>query len=283
VAIRNQVWFLADDEGIARQLSRPGRHDGCFLPRWGHVTGAIQARDLAWAGEELWIVNARFSCLCTLQPEFSFVPRWRPAFISALAGEDRCHLNGLAVAPGARDQVVPRYVTALGETDTPQGWRAAAAEGGCLIDVPADRTVVRGLSLPCCPRWYQDRIWLLESGRQRLLMADPSTGRVEPVAEVPGFPRGLDFAGDLAFIGISPVHGAFQQLQLPIAESPKGPRSACGVSVVDVRRRQTVTVLEFASGVEEVVSVVLLRGKRSAVVLAPQDDAQRGIFVLPTA
>jgi len=43
----------------------------------------------------LWFVNTRFSCLCTLDGVHSFVPRWRPPFVSALAPEDRCHLNGL--------------------------------------------------------------------------------------------------------------------------------------------------------------------------------------------
>ena len=29
-----------------------------------------------------------------------FSPRWRPPFVSALAPEDRCHLNGLAMVDG---------------------------------------------------------------------------------------------------------------------------------------------------------------------------------------
>src|SRR5207344_3111754 len=116
-----------------------------------------------WAVEELWVVNTRFSCLCTLHPDYSFVPRWRPAFISALAAEDRCHLNGLAVVD---DRV--RYVTALGETDTPGGWREDKASGGVLIDVDSSETVVRGLSMPHSPRWYRDQLWLLESGQGSL-------------------------------------------------------------------------------------------------------------------
>ena len=74
----------------------------------------IWGQDALATGDELWIVNTRFSCLCTLHPDYSFVPRWRPPFITALAAEDRCHLNGLALVDGE-----PQYVTALGETDTP--------------------------------------------------------------------------------------------------------------------------------------------------------------------
>jgi allophanate hydrolase subunit 1 len=35
-----------------------------------------------------------------------------------LAPEDRCHLNGLAIRDGQ-----PAFVTALGVTDSPGGWR----------------------------------------------------------------------------------------------------------------------------------------------------------------
>jgi len=93
----NQVWFLRNAPDIAPRIEPAGAHDACYLPRSCHVTGDIAVHEMAWVGEELWIVNTRFSCLCTLGPDYSFFPRWRPPFITALAAEDRCHLNGLAV------------------------------------------------------------------------------------------------------------------------------------------------------------------------------------------
>src|SRR5262249_10345505 len=141
----NAVWLLRNAPDIAPRVEPAGRHDACFLPRSCHVTGDIAVHELAWVlpsllaplgrgvgGEgELWAVNTRFACLCTLHPDYSFVPRWRPPFITGLAAEDRCHLNGLALVDGR-----PRYATALGETDTPGGWRANKPHGGCLIDIP---------------------------------------------------------------------------------------------------------------------------------------------------
>src|SRR5215471_14846803 len=128
---RTEVWLLRNAPDIAPRVEPAGQHDACYLPRSCHVTGDIGVHEMAWAGDELWIVNTRFSCLCTLDPDYSFVPRWRPPFITALAAEDRCHLNGLAVVDGR-----PKYVTALGETDTPDGWRPHKPHGGCLMDVP---------------------------------------------------------------------------------------------------------------------------------------------------
>jgi uncharacterized protein (TIGR03032 family) len=154
VGARAQIWFLRSAPDLARRVEPAGRHDACFLTRSSHFTGEVQAHELAWAsteshsargrgdGEgELWLVNTAFSCLCTLDDRHSFVPRWRPPFISALAAEDRCHLNGLAMEEGK-----PKYVTALAETDTPQGWRPNKVTSGCLIDIASGQTVARASS-----------------------------------------------------------------------------------------------------------------------------------------
>src|SRR5262249_49904778 len=61
VGTRNQVWSLPSAPGIALRLEPAGRYDGCFLARQSHFTGDIHAHELAWAGEELWVVNTLFS------------------------------------------------------------------------------------------------------------------------------------------------------------------------------------------------------------------------------
>ena len=139
-----QVWEYVDVPAVTAKLDPPGRHDACFLPRASHVTGNIQVHEMAWdADGALWVVNTRFSCLCTLDGSASFAPRWRPPFVSALEPTDRCHLNGLGMVEGR-----PRYVTALGETDAPVGWRANKARGGILMDVASGEVITRGLSMP---------------------------------------------------------------------------------------------------------------------------------------
>src|SRR5262245_18669271 len=192
---RNQVWLMRNAPDIAGRVEPAGQHDGCFLPRSCHVTGDIGIHEMAWVGppspaagrgQELWIVNTRFSCLCTLHPDYSFVPRWRPKFISALAPEDRCHLNGVAIVDGR-----PKYASALGESDSAGGWRANKPRGGCLIDVDTSDVIARGLSMPHSPRRHDRRLWLLESGTGRLLLMDVDAGRGQPVAEMPGFARGM--------------------------------------------------------------------------------------------
>jgi hypothetical protein len=125
-----EIWEYHNAPAVARRLSPAGVHDACFLPRSSVCTGDIQIHEMAWADGELWFVNTRFSCLCTRSNQHSFQPRWRPPFVTALAPEDRCHLNGLALASDEHGRLLPRFVTALGTTDTRGGWRANKRNGG---------------------------------------------------------------------------------------------------------------------------------------------------------
>ncbi|MFL5338572.1 MAG: TIGR03032 family protein [Gemmataceae bacterium] len=274
IGTRDRVWLLRNAPDIAPRVEPAGRHDACFLPRSCHVTGDIGVHELAWAGEELWVVNTRFSCLCTLHPDYSFVPRWRPPFVTALAAEDRCHLNGLALVDGR-----PKYVTALGETDTRDGWRATKPHGGCLLDVPGEGTVASGLSMPHSPRWHDGRLWLLESGTGRLLLVDAATGRRQAVAEVPGFARGLALCGPYAFIGLSKIRPTSAMDGVPLAERRE--QLKCGVAAVDLGSGQVIAFLEFQTAVEEVFDVQLLRGPRFPEVMGFQKETLHHTFVIP--
>src|SRR6516225_782118 len=150
-----QVWEFQDVPEVAEKVEPKDKHDACFLPRSSHMTGDVQVHEMAYGrGNELWFVNTRFSCLATIDPSASFAPKWRPPFVSKLEPSDRCHLNGLAMHDGA-----PRYVTALGTTDEPGGWRANKARGGVLMDVASGEVITRGLSMPHSPRWYAGRLW----------------------------------------------------------------------------------------------------------------------------
>jgi uncharacterized protein (TIGR03032 family) len=271
VGARNQIWSLRSAPDIAPRLGPAGRYDGCFLARTAHFTGNIHAHELAWAGDELWIVNTLFSCVCTLHEDHSFVPRWRPPFISALAPEDRCHLNGLAMEAGERGVSTPRYVTAMSETDTARGWRPNKSTSGCLVDVPTGQTVARGFAMPHSPRVYQGQVWLLDSGTGRLVVVDPATAAVETVAELPGYTRGLAFQESFAFVGLSKIRETSIFGGMPIAESRQEVR--CGVGIVDLRKGRLIAHLEFHSGVEEIFAVQVLPGVHFPAVSGPYPEA----------
>ncbi len=273
----NTVWDYRNMPAVAQKLEPVGKHDACYLPRRIHVTGDIDIHELAYdRDDELWLVNTRFCCLCTLDAEHSFVPRWRPSFVSALAPEDRCHLNGLCMVDGR-----PKYVTALAETDTAGAWRAHKARGGLLLDVETNEILLRGLSMPHSPRWYQNQLWVLESGEGSLAKVDLQRRTWQTIAQVPGFTRGIDFCGPLAFIGLSQVRESATFSGIPLVQRLK--ERTCGVWVVHIETGQTVGFLRFEAGVQEIFAVQVLAGARFPEVLEWNDERLAQSYVLPDA
>lgn len=262
VGAGTQIWLLRSAPPVVAQMGPKSLHDACYLTRSSHVTEEIHVHEMAWCHDELWFANTRFSCLCTLHENFGFVPRWKPAFISELRPEDRCHLNGLCM-----EDNLPKYVTVLAQTDTPAGWRPTKATAGCLIDVASGETVASGFAMPHSPRVYRDRVWVLDSGTGRMVTVEPSTGRFDPVTQQPGYTRGLDFAGPLAFIGLSRIRETSTFGGVPIAENRD--QLKCAVAVVDLRTGRRVAYFEFLTGVEEIFDVRVLHGIRNPYVSGP--------------
>ncbi|MEL7338202.1 MAG: TIGR03032 family protein, partial [Planctomycetota bacterium] len=173
-------------------------------------------------------INTAFSCLCRRSDVHSFAPIWRPSFIAQFEPGDSCHINGMAV----KDDMIA-YVTALGETNQPGQWRENKKDGGIVIDIATGQPIIRGLSMPHSPRWYAGRWWLLESGMGSFGTFDPIAGTYTSIVQLPGFTRGLSFAGPFAFIGLSQVRESAVFGGVPIAERTLEERN-CGVWVVNI-------------------------------------------------
>lgn len=275
IGSKSEIQFLKANHPAAATVAPQDTFDACFVAHTSRHTGRIMGHDLAWGNQGLWIVNTLFSCLCTLDETHSFVPRWKPSFISGLADEDRCHLNGLAMERG-----VPRYVSALAETDTAAGWRPNKANSGCLIDVQSGEVLTRGLAMPHSPRVKDGQLWVLDSGNGRLAKVDRQTGAVEPVESVPGYTRGLAFHGQFAFVGLSRIRETNVFGGLPIAE--RRDELCCGVAVVDLNRGRSVAKFQFLGGVEEIFAVDVIANRRNPVFGGSASDRdQKEIWIVP--
>ncbi|MCH2109668.1 MAG: TIGR03032 family protein [Polyangiaceae bacterium] len=270
---RGAIYEYRNQPALLKQLKKTDM-DGCFAPRGQKVTGDILIHEMAWGKEGLWAVNTRFSCLCTFDADYSFIPRWQPKFIQRLVPEDRCHLNGLAMSDGE-----PAICSALGtKGDAPAGWRPNKTKGGCLIDIASGEIITQGLCMPHSPRLYRDRLWVLESGTGELQVVDPKTGQRDAVAQVPGFARGLAFYKNIAFIGLSQVR---EKIFDGIPLGQRLTEKACGVWAVDIDQGKTMGFLRFDGGVNEVFDVQILGGLRRPTLLEINDPVQLEAFVVP--
>jgi len=258
------IWRLENVLGPDQRAN--GHFDRLYIPRAGQTVADVDAHELGMESNgRLVFVNTRYSCLATVSAVHSFKPVWRPPFISRLAPEDRCHLNGLCL-----DQGRVRYVTAVSTSDIVDGWRGHRADGGVLIDVDTDELVVRGLSMPHSPRLYNGYLWLLDSGNGYLTRIDPRTWSREQVVFCPGFMRGLALHRGHAVIGLSiPREGRLAGLALEGELKRRGGESWCGVQIVNLETGDIVEWLRFDGAIRELFDVQLLPGVSCPMTVEP--------------
>ncbi|MBT9311098.1 TIGR03032 family protein [Leptothoe kymatousa] len=262
-------------------------YDALYVPQMSYVTGDLDIHDIAIetaqaaqdsssAENTLPIfVNTLFGCLASPSHTHSFVPVWQPPFLSKMAAEDRCHLNGMALQDG---QV--RYVTSVSRSDVADGWRDHRVDGGCVMDISNDEIIATGLSMPHSPRWYRDRLWLVNSGTGEFGYLDMATGTFEVVTFCPGYLRGLAFFGDFAVVGLSePRHNkSFQGLPLDDALSRKGATPRCGLGVIDLRSGDLVHTLRIEGVIAELYDVAVMPQIRRPMAIGFRNDEIRRVI-----
>jgi uncharacterized protein (TIGR03032 family) len=245
------------------------RFDACYVPRTIHVTGDLDAHDLALDSSNRPIfVNTRFNCLATVSSRHSFELVWKPPFISGLVDGDKCHLNGLAM-----DRGEPAFVTAVSRSDVIDGWRDRRTEGGIVIDVRTNEIVCDRLSMPHSPRMHRGQLWILNSGTGELGtvgLRGPGKGRFEPRAFCPGFVRGLAFFGAYAFVGLSkPRYKRFEGLALDERLRKADAEPWCGIQIIDLETGGCVDWLRIDGAVGELYDVAVIPGAACAMAVTP--------------
>ncbi|WP_196986951.1 TIGR03032 family protein [Caenimonas aquaedulcis] len=274
MAGRYQIWRF--DNLLAEDRTHEGG-DRLYVPAASFTTGDVNAHEVAvQADGRPLFVNTAFSCLATLGTGSSFVPTWRPPFITRLAADDRCHLNGMALVDG-----VATWATACGSNDRPAGWREQRTGGGVLLHIPSNRIAARGLSMPHSPRWHQGKLWLLNSGTGELGWIDQE--RFVPLCFLPGFPRGLAFVGRAAVVGLSRLRSPqFGGLPLQGRLSGTGsPAGRCGLRVIDLNTGAVLHQLDLPEPLDELFDVAVLPRVRQPRALGLQAEDIQCLVKLP--
>ena len=270
-----QIWRF---HNLLPPGSSQNGYDRLYVPQVGYTTGDCDIHDMAVGADgRLLFANTLFSCVAGLSDTHSFRPVWRPPFISGLAAEDRCHLNGLALRNGQL-----ATVSAVSRSDATDGWREHRRDGGLLIDTASGETIAGGLSMPHSPRWYRDQLWICNSGTGEFGRVDPADGRFTPLSFCAGYLRGVAFHGDFALLGTSLPRDnrTFSGLPLDEALSSRHAEPRCGLQVVDLRSGSAVHWLRFEGVVSELYDVITLPGVRNPMLLGFVTDEIRRVISL---
>ena len=274
IATRNEVVVLQNTPGLAANYPKqPNTYDALFMPRAVYFTGELDIHDLHFTPQGLLAVNTRFSCLCMINDQYSFVPVWKPSFIKTLQPNDHCHLNGLAFVDNK-----PKYLTALGMTDVQGGWRAGKANGGVLLDADTQEVILRNLPMPHSPRLFGKNLFVLLSATGELIKVDTAAGKYEVIQKFNGFVRGMDQIGDYVFIGLSKLRTTSKAFgDLPIASKSV----FSGVAVVHLPTGRVEGHIQYENSVEEIFDVRILKGMKRPGILNHYKNEQNALITMP--
>jgi len=269
-----QLWRL---ENALSPGEQQDGHDRLYIPRQGYTTGDLDVHDIAVEKSgRLIFINTLCSCIATISEKKGFVPLWKPPAISKIAPEDRCHLNGLALEDGKA-----AYVTSCSNSDVSDGWRDHRRDGGVVMDVRSNQTLVEGLSMPHSPRIHDGTLYMHNSGAGYFGRIDRKSGRFEPICFSPGYLRGLAFSRHYAIVGLSkPRDRTFTGLELDGELAKRTASPQCGLHVIDLKTGDAVHWVKIEGAVSELYDVVVLPDTVKPMALGfKTDEIQRTVLM----
>ncbi|MBK9192049.1 MAG: TIGR03032 family protein [Crocinitomicaceae bacterium] len=285
IAIKENRMAIATNEEVIKLVNvpqlathypnQPGKYENLFVPRATYYTGRVDIHDLDFGAEGLWAINTSFSCLCLIDDEYSFVPKWKPPFITDLVSEDRCHLNGLALVDGK-----PKYVTALGTGNTQQSWRENIVGGGILMDIETNEVILNGLAMPHSPRLYKGELYLALSASGEIIKVNVKAKTYEVIKNLEGFVRGIAIVDDYMFVGMSKLRKNSSTFsKLPFAEKA----FESGIKVIHIPTKAYVGSMIFKSSVDEIYDLQIIKKSNKVGILNSINDIFRLSLSIPGA
>ncbi|MCD4791704.1 MAG: TIGR03032 family protein [Bacteroidales bacterium] len=268
VATLDEIQIFSDSKILAKKFPYNTEiFDSLYLPRATYYCGLTDLHDLSFGKGGLWAVNTRFSCISSFDINYSFIPRWKPSFITELAPQDRCHLNGMAMI-----DKTPAFVTALSKTNTAEGWRDNITKDGVLIKVPSGEIILDNLAMPHSPRIINDELYLLLSARGEVIRCDVKNKKYEVLTKISGFIRGMAFYKNYLFVGLSKVRKTSKTFsKLPVSEMA----NYAGIVVIDLLTNKIIGEITYQTTVEEIYDVQILTNTLKPGLISPDDERHK--------
>lgn len=272
IACRQDVITFTDSPDLARTYpNAPNRYDALYMPRMTYHIGPLDIHDLEWSDKGMFGVNTLFSTLIQIDDEYNYKPYWKPPFITELASEDRCHLNGMAMENG-----LPKYASMFNQGDTPQSWRPEVTTAGTIMDVTSNDIVIEGLPMPHSPRLVNGELYVLLSATGGLARIDRAAGTYEEIVNLGGFVRGMAIHGDFAFVGLSKLRknsSTFKHLKIADESNQSG------IKIIHLPTASVMGEILYQTSVDEIYDVQVLPDRlRPNLLNTMKPDHYRGLM-----
>lgn len=276
IASKSEIGIFSSNPVLA--ASYPGqteKYSHLYIPQSKFNTGIVDTHEIVWSEDELLITNTLFSSISKMSHRYHFDLFWKPDFISELAPEDKCHLNGVALMNGK-----PRYATMFAKTDEAKGWRKLPYDSGMLMDIETGEVLLSDLALPHSPVVHEGMIYFLLSGTGDVMCYDIEKKESKRLTNFNTFVRGMEVVGDLIFLGLSKIREGSQFFsKLPISAKD----SYCGIRVIDRLTGKELGGLTYTERIEEIFAVKIAKGVTSPAILTERDELYDKCISVPNS
>ena len=258
----------AGDEIRPSDLDNPPSTETLFLPRKSrYLPGTLYIHDVVKMGGEIYATITGHNFLAKLSLENGFERVWHPKALDGLGAsafnQNYFQLNSIAVNGTPEDS----FYTGFSDlTDGAKPWKAGYGPRGKGV-VFSGRTrepLLRGLTCPHAAKLHDGKLWVCNSGYGSIGYVenydshDVEKTRYVEIGTVPGFSRGMAFAGDYLFVGLSKVIPAYE----PYAPGLKSDETECGIWVFNWRTGEQVASLGWPEGYQ-IYDVQILSGVKN--------------------
>ena len=210
-----------------------------------YYPGRLYLHDLAFVGDRLYANAVGCNSVVLLRDDATWEHAWWPRAVEQ--GKDRAfernHLQMNSIAAGA--DLESSFFSASAEQiggRKPGHKNFPVDRRGVIFSGRTREPIVRGLTRPHSARIYRNALWVDNSGYGEV--GRVGNGVFEPAAKLPGWTRGLGFAGDVAFVGISRVLPRFSQYAPGLDQR----KSQCGIHAIDMNTGSTLASLTWPEG-----------------------------------
>jgi uncharacterized protein (TIGR03032 family) len=222
--------------------------------------GCTYLHDLALVGGRLHANAVGENAVVRMEDDGTLSRVWWPRAIETRRGPvfDRNHIQLNSIAAG--ENLERSFFTASADTMTSRmpGQRNFPVDGrGVVFSGETREPIARGLTRPHSARLYRGSLYAANSGYGDLVRVEE--GRFETVSRLPGWTRGLAFAGGFAFAGTSRVIPRFSRY----APGLDLEKSRCAIHAVEIQSGRVAGSLLWPGGNQIFAIDVAPRGEVS--------------------
>ncbi len=227
-----------------------------YLPtRTRVLPGSLYIHDVVVVGGDLFVAATGHNFVAKIDPDTGWKRVWWPQTFDGIGDdafrENHVQLNSIGLGPNG---LLDAHLTAFAdESNGPKPWKDGFGpeRRGVVFSAASRETVLRGLTCPHSATRHEGEVWLCNSGFGTVgvgqgVASAASTSAFVPVAKLPGFTRGLAFAGDRAIVGLSRVIERYE----PYAPGLSPSESRCGLAIVDARTGAIEAQLSWPDGLQ---------------------------------